>query len=317
MVITVEKMVEDLKDVYGRHKESQAAGKKSLKLPYRLYLGSLGNRMSDSEVKETLHALRSHAQQRRACIDVEGEERKAYFRADDFDILAQAAGTERDWNKTLRDAEAKEATVREVRTPVKSKAASEWIRFRYLDPAYLSNASARRYDSLVVGDVEKLPYKPAVVVIAENKETYERFPEIEKGLVVWGEGGAHAKCRGMKAVREAPYLFFFGDMDTAGLEQLDRFRREGLAATSLFMDTRAFEKYRAFGISMHKSGTAIGSKDALDLPDLTKSERELYRNLCREGWTGPRRIEQENIPLEDVEAEVYRLIALRAIRNQK
>ncbi len=173
------------------------------------------------------------------------------------------------------------------------------VRFTYLDPAYLA-AGGRRHDSWVVGDACTLPYDPAVVVICENRDSALWFGQVAGGIGVMGDGFAAVhNLAALEWLRRAPLIVYWGDMDAAGLEILAMCRRAGIDCESMLMDLAAFEKYRAFGTSIDKNGRAIAPKDPLDLPELCENERALYLRLVDPTCPGPRRIEQERIPLTD------------------
>ena len=173
------------------------------------------------------------------------------------------------------------------------------VRFTYLDPAYLA-AGGRRYDSWVVGDVRALPYVPKVAVICENRDSALWFGQVERGIAVMGDGFAAVQnLAELDWLRQAPLIVYWGDMDAAGLEILAKCRRAGIACASMLMDLEAYEKYRAFGTDVDKNGRAIGPKDPLDLPELQENELALYLRLVDPDCPGPRRVEQERIPLTD------------------
>ncbi len=171
------------------------------------------------------------------------------------------------------------------------------VRFTYLDPDYLARG-LRRHDSWVVGDACALPYEPQVVVICENRDTALWFGQVEGGLSVMGDGFAAINNLPRLAwVGDAPLVVYWGDMDAAGLEILDGCRQAGIDCKSMLMDIAAYERYRAFGTATDAHGRALAPKEPRPTPCLSPAERELYLRLCDPAWTGPRRIEQERIPL--------------------
>lgn len=181
------------------------------------------------------------------------------------------------------------------------------VRFTYLDPSYL-HSGGRRFDSWVVGDAWALPYEPQVVIICENRDTALWFPEVEHGVAVMGDGKAAIhNLPALDWVRNAPILVYWGDMDASGFEILAGCRQVGLECVSIFMDLPAFEKYEKFGTKVDKRGNELPCQDLRMLQGLQDKERELYLRLIDPEWKGPRRIEQERIPLEAALREIRKL----------
>lgn len=172
------------------------------------------------------------------------------------------------------------------------------IHFTYLDPAYLA-AGGRRHDSASAGDTMTPAYTPSVVVIAENKDTALHFPAVPGGIAVEGGGFSGAETAGsLSWLAGCPAIFYWGDMDAAGFEILHQFRKSGVAAVSVLMDTAAYEAYRQFGADTDAAGRALTAPARKTLPLLTAAEENLYGMLTAPEWAGPYRIEQERIPLQ-------------------
>lgn len=183
------------------------------------------------------------------------------------------------------------------------------IHFTYLDPGYLADGG-RVHDSASVGDAVVLPYEPQVVVISENKDTAVWFPPVERGVAVEGVGsggGTHAR---FDWIRDAPLVFYWGDMDADGLEILNGFRLAGIKALSLFMDLDAYREFSRFGVNFDKSGNDLPPRSPKDVEKLEPGEQDLYLALCAPGWDGPRRVEQERIPIARAAAMVRSLAAI-------
>jgi len=171
------------------------------------------------------------------------------------------------------------------------------VNFTYLDPDYLAKG-ARRHDSETVGDSVALPYEPCVVLISENKDTVLTFPPVPAGIAVEGNGKGGRTIAALRWVREAPLVVYWGDMDADGLEILDQFRVAGLNVISLLMDINAYHRYKRFGVNIDAHSRPLGPRLPRALQTPTTGERDLYQALCSSSWSGPRRIEQERIPLE-------------------
>jgi hypothetical protein len=179
------------------------------------------------------------------------------------------------------------------------------IHFTYLDPAHLASGG-RRHDSATVGDRDALAYRPDVVIISENKDTAIHFPDLPGGIAVEGDGAGGGTAAAFRWVTGAPRIFYWGDMDAAGLEILDGFRAAGVPAESLLMDPAAYETWEQYGTGHDKAGKPLESRPARTLPHLTNDEAQLYARLTSPAWTRHRRIEQERIPLHVAVEEVRR-----------
>ena len=179
------------------------------------------------------------------------------------------------------------------------------IHFTYLDPNHLA-AGGRRHDMATVGDVDAVAYAPRVVVISENRDTAQLFHPVEGGIALEGDGRGAGAVATLRWVRDAPDLWYWGDMDADGLEILHGFRTAGLPVRSLLMDLEAYRRWERFGVDRDERGQPLRPREPRDVTLLEPGERELYLALCSAEWTGHRRIEQERIPLAEAAAVVRR-----------
>jgi hypothetical protein len=170
------------------------------------------------------------------------------------------------------------------------------VHFTYLDPQHLA-AGGRRYDSATIGDHVPLPYRPRVVLISENKDTAVHFPSVQGGVALEGDGKAVGTLAALEWAREADALAYWGDIDAEGFEILDLLRAAGLPAASMLMDTATYERYARYGTDVDKAGRELTARDPRPTPHLSSAERHLYERLCSPDPRGPRRLEQERIPL--------------------
>ncbi len=173
------------------------------------------------------------------------------------------------------------------------------VRFRYLDPDYLA-AGGRVHDCWVEGDCAKPAYEPSVVVICENRDSALWFKPLEGGVAIQGDGMAGAAVVGrIEWVARAPLVLYWGDIDRQGFSILSKYRESGLDVQSLLMDEATYRRFERFGTHVDKRGHAIQPfLQACELSGLHADENTLYLQLCAEDLTGPRRIEQERIPLD-------------------
>lgn len=178
------------------------------------------------------------------------------------------------------------------------------VHLTYLDPTYLASG-ARKHDLVTIGDADTVAYRPRVVVISENRDTAQLFPEIDGGIAIEGDGNGPGAIPLLEWVRSAETAFYWGDMDAKGLEILNDFRAAlpGVVR-SLFMDLTAYQRWERFGVDHDHDGKLLKSKEPRAVDALEPAERELYLALCSPDWARHRRVEQERIPLEDAVAVV-------------
>ncbi|GAA2165108.1 Wadjet anti-phage system protein JetD domain-containing protein [Pedococcus bigeumensis] len=177
------------------------------------------------------------------------------------------------------------------------------LHFTYLDPDHRA-AGRRLHDCATVGDQVSLAYQPRVVVISENKDTAIHFPAVADGIAVEGMGRGGATAAAFEWIRNAPRVFYWGDMDADGLEILDGFRAAGILAESLFMDPGTYDTWERFGTNLDPGGRPLEARAPRPVPHLTSAESELYHQLTSPAWPRHRRIEQERIPLATAAQEV-------------
>lgn len=177
------------------------------------------------------------------------------------------------------------------------------VHLTYLDPGHLA-AGGRRYDVATLGDVDAIAYRPLVVLISENRDTAQQFGPVPGGIAVEGDGNGPGAVPALPWLGEAEHVWYWGDMDAKGLEILHQYRAAGVAARSLFMDMASYARWERFGIDHDHDGRPLGPRPPRVLDTLSSGERELYLALCSPGWTRPRRVEQERIPLDEAAAVV-------------
>jgi hypothetical protein len=185
------------------------------------------------------------------------------------------------------------------------------LHFTYLDPTHRA-AGRRWHDSATVGDPMTPAYRPQIVIISENKDTAIHFPPLTGAISVEGVGRGGATAAAIDWLREAPAVFYWGDMDADGLEILDGFRAEGIAATSILMNLNAYETWERFGTNTDARGNPLKTRESRPVPHLTGQEAALYHRLINPRWERHRRVEQERIPLDVAVVEVRRHLGARS-----
>lgn len=182
------------------------------------------------------------------------------------------------------------------------------VHFTYLDPEHRSSGE-RWQDSVSLGDTMRPSYMPELVLIAENKDSAIHFPALPHAISVEGAGSGAGPIPQIPWIVNAPAIVYWGDIDAAGLEIVDQYRRAGVAVQTILMDTQTYDRYARLGSSTDAAGKPLAVRSARAVPTLTKAERELYERLTDPDWAGVRRIEQERIPL-DVAADAVRNLSV-------
>jgi hypothetical protein len=190
------------------------------------------------------------------------------------------------------------------------------IHFSYLDPDHLSEGG-RRCDCVTVGDVAEPAYRPDFVLISEDAQTALQIPTLSLAISVEGNGLAGAAAiASLEWIQSAGHVVYWGDLDVQSLQTLNRLRAEGLTVHSILMDIATFDRYERYGTMVNKAGEVLGSSPARQLPHLTDAEQQLFDRLGDPDWTGPRRIEQERIPMNEAAKAVAKVLASRRLAQQ-
>ncbi|WP_120520109.1 Wadjet anti-phage system protein JetD domain-containing protein [Arthrobacter celericrescens] len=182
------------------------------------------------------------------------------------------------------------------------------INFTYLDPKH-RRLGRRLHDSYTLTDCIDLPYRPAIVVIVENKDTAVLFPEYPAAVAVEGNGStAPGVLPTISWITEADHIIYWGDMDARGYEIVNSLRAAIPKIRTILMDGDAYRAYEPYGTNTEQNGTSIKQRPPKLLNDLTSAERDVYENLTTPGWPLHLRVEQERIPLNVALAHMERTI---------
>lgn len=179
------------------------------------------------------------------------------------------------------------------------------VRVTYLDPDHAA-AGGRRWDILTAGDTFTPAHPVDRILVVENRDTAFYFPpRIPGGLLVLGDGDRahHVLHTALSALGRVPVIYW-GDIDTAGLRIVARLRRHGHPVRTVLMDTDTYHQYAPFGTDHDPHGRPITTGDPTPPPELTPAEAALHRHLNDPTHDGPRRIEQERIPLNHALAKI-------------
>jgi hypothetical protein len=163
------------------------------------------------------------------------------------------------------------------------------IRFRLLDAgvSVLPGCHALSDITLDTASFAALDLPVERVFITENETNFLAFPEVERGLVVFGAG------YGWNALAQAAWLqrcalHYWGDIDTHGFAILDQLRVHYPLAASFLMDSETLLAHR-------QQWGEEPEPVRHDLSRLTPAESAVYDALRFEQLQPRLRLEQERI----------------------
>lgn len=172
--------------------------------------------------------------------------------------------------------------------------------WRLLDPAWAASPDHPRFAFALAGDASwEPPYRPSTVIVSENRDSMEAFPlSVPRAVCLWGRGSAAPQAfEDLPWLAAADRIFYWGDIDAAGLEIADRFLAaagaQGAHASTLAMDGATYRRFSRYGVDVDE-----GTRRAQRLDSLDGASRILYKRLCSKDCPGPRRVEQEKVPYE-------------------
>lgn len=184
------------------------------------------------------------------------------------------------------------------------------VHFSYLDGDWIRHGNRRR-DSVALDEPHQPPgYQPQVILITENKDSALFFPEITDGIVVEGNGNAAMRLARIPWIVACPRIFYWGDLDAHGLVILDRLRSTGIDAESILMDQATLDCYAPYASPTFADGSPLPQGAPPPTPFLTGAERSILERITDPAWEGPRRIEQERIPLDTARRELVQALGV-------
>lgn len=185
------------------------------------------------------------------------------------------------------------------------------VHFSYLDGRWLRQGNRRR-DSVALDEPNQPPgYPPQVILVTENKDSALFFPEIDDGIVIEGNGNAVIRLARIPWIVACPNIFYWGDLDAHGLAILDRLRSTGIGAELILMDQATLDRYAPYASPTFADGSPLPQGVPAPTPFLSGTERSLLERITDPAWEGPRRIEQERIPLDAAHGGLMRALARR------
>jgi hypothetical protein len=176
-----------------------------------------------------------------------------------------------------------------------------------LDPALRAAFGGMRHFQAGVDDLNAWTQTPETILITENKQTaYALEDEHLQGTVVMHSMGFHTDLYArVHWVRDARSVIYWGDLDTFGLEALNKLRANGIKARSILTDIATFERYARLAVP-----APIPKLQAVT--HLDADERALYAALldhARQQGEGIL-LEQERIPWDLARAAIHTALNL-------
>lgn len=127
------------------------------------------------------------------------------------------------------------------------------------------------------------------VIIAENELNFLTLPKNKNTIAIWSGGGFQISYLANIDWLKEKNIFYWGDIDAAGLAILSQLRTYYPSSQSILMDRSTFDKFYDNG----KTEKLISAKQ---LNGLKKEELELYKYLNENKL----RLEQEKIPQTEI-----------------
>jgi len=159
------------------------------------------------------------------------------------------------------------------------------IRFRILDiNMYINNISDL---SVLISEFENLYFACENIFITENLMNFLAFPKIHKSIVIWGEGNKVIVLQTINWLKDKQ-IFYWGDLDFAGLHILSELREHFPHVNSILMNVDIFEKYYNFRVIPY-------TLQKRNFPKYLNNEELKLFNKLIEIKDGKIRLEQEHI----------------------
>lgn len=172
------------------------------------------------------------------------------------------------------------------------RAKPSYIRFRPLDPARSPLPAGLSEATLRAEELGRLTVEARTVFVVENEVTYLAFPEIYDSLVIFGSGFASAGLAGVTWMADREVVYW-GDIDTHGLDILDRLRASLPQVRSILMDRKTLLEHRQQWVVEPNPGRRR-------LEHLSELEQEVYGDLLDSRYGPSVRLEQERIGYSSV-----------------
>lgn len=151
--------------------------------------------------------------------------------------------------------------------------------------------------SIKLSDFTSREIKTDNIIITENELNFLTLPKKKNTIAIWSGGGFQVSHLANIDWLKSKNIFYWGDIDAAGLVILNQIRTYYPSVKSILMDKETFEKFYDNG----KTEKLIFAKD---LPGLNREEKEFYKYLNENKL----RLEQEKIPQDEIVNIFFKLI---------
>jgi triphosphoribosyl-dephospho-CoA synthetase len=173
---------------------------------------------------------------------------------------------------------------------------------RFLDPE-IQQRSGSPWDvcSIFLDALETQPIECPRILIIENRTSLLTLPSFAGAVAIWGMGNAVAEYSRQLTWLSNRDVWYWGDIDVAGLQILSRLRTFLPHVRSLLMDDETVGAWR------ERIGASRAAVDAVVPGHLTPGERAAFEICASDGlW-----IEQERFPQQFVQEHFDHLFAER------
>jgi hypothetical protein len=143
--------------------------------------------------------------------------------------------------------------------------------------------------SLPISEFNQLTLEEHHCFITENLMNFLTLPDLENSFAIFGSGYAVQNLKFTQWLSRCP-IFYWGDLDTDGFKILSQLRSYFPQVISIMMDTKTFETFQEFSVSLPTSNSE-------NLQHLTFEEATLYNYLV----IHHKRLEQERISQDYVD----------------
>lgn len=162
------------------------------------------------------------------------------------------------------------------------------IRVRLLCPELMSKNPYIDF-SIPLSDFIKKEIPSDAIFITENEMNFLTLPLKKNAIAIWSSGGFQISYLSDVGWMKQKQIYYWGDIDAAGLAILSQLRSYYPNSISLLMDKITFDKY-------YQDGKSDKKIPANNLKGLNEKELEFFFYLKRENL----RLEQEKIPQKEI-----------------
>ena len=161
-------------------------------------------------------------------------------------------------------------------------------RVRILDPELRSAVGGLKDLMAPVTELQSLSISPQRIYIIENLQTFLSFEDLPSSVAIMGMGFSVQRLLNSPWIKHSN-CFYWGDIDTHGYAILDLARQIIPDLKSVLMDRTTLLRFKDLWSREEKQYVPN------QLPSLTASEFEVFKELKNQSWGTNVRLEQERI----------------------